>query len=317
MITIIFQLSILLAGFYRNQGVQETEPSDYIAGFDISSDDEYIVYSYLHEGKTSIRRYDFHKKEETVLISESNTHFYTRPSYSPSENEVIFIDRYNDSLTDTNLLIIGVDGTIRRIPQHVKGFITDAIFSRYSKEILYIMATEYTSYSPIGIKAFHKFDLYSTDRSGSNTRKITQLNAYTMNGICELDSTSVALFLINGKHNGIFYLSKNNGKIHRVSPANDPRIREIVSNNGRPSYSNPSLCLATNDLAFINIYELFVMSMENRQARSLHFSDRQIQDVKILNSGKKIIFTKNNLPVFHILNIEDKNVEVLDLEKVR
>src|SRR5690554_709244 len=133
---------------------------DEIRGFDISKNDEYLIYSYKDSmSNTFIKRYSFLTKNDSVLIGPKKDLFYINPKYSPDGRKFLFIEYNIENLETSSLCLSDNNGSSVEYLIRGKGIITEAIFSEESDKIFFLMAKNYEVYSPTGIPDSHNYDI--------------------------------------------------------------------------------------------------------------------------------------------------------------
>lgn len=292
-----------------------------IRGFNLSNDNQHIYYSFVAEKQSSIRRYDMESGLDTVLLQSATDEFHTQPQLSPSQSHLAFIESNKNDFFDSKIVILDISTLEVEYLKVPKGILSDILYSEYSHQIYFLLAKEYEHYSPIGIDAAHRFDLYSINLNTKETAQLTQKGAYSMQNIVELDSLSISFFLVDEERQGIFEINIDSpNKIIEVIPQNDVRTNFYVyGKNEKPVYGHLAYEGETSTMALVCAYELFVMDRTEMVAKSVlvapesgHFADIHF----FHGDENKILFTKVKKPYFYVLNTSDSSVyefNVLDI----
>lgn len=190
---------LLIVGCHQNsKELFENEIQD----FDITPDGEHIVFSWKDDRKTSLYKVNIDGTNPR-LLSPKQDMLFENPSCSLDGQKIVFLASKLNSLT-SSIYTIGINGDSLMQITSGKTLIMEAVFSKNGESIYFTQANEYASYSPIGRKAPHDFDIYNIRL---NDKKISNLNAYSLSGISDVDSTRLLLSL-RDSDNGIFFMKK-------------------------------------------------------------------------------------------------------------
>lgn len=293
-----------------------------IRGFDLSNNNQYIYYSFVAEKQSSIRRYDFGSGMDTILLQSSTAKFHSQPQLSPSQSHLAFIESDKSDFFDSKIGIMDISTLEVEYLEVPNGIISDIVYSKYAQRIYFLLAEEYEHYSPIGVDAAHRFDLYSINLNTKETAQLTEVGAYSMHNLVELDSLNIALFMMDGDRQSTFEINIDDpSKINEVFPQNDVRTNFYVyGKNEKPVYGHLAYDSETNTKALVCAYELFVMDRTEMVAKSVLVAPQSghFADLQFFHGGEnKILFTKVKNPHFYILDMSDSSVNkfsVLDLK---
>lgn len=261
---------------------------DHIGNFDISPDDNWILFSYYKNGSASLYTIDIDGKRLTKIIKSDQGKMYMNPRFSSDGKSMLFIKYLNSKFEKSTLCISKIDGTEVRELTDGSEIITEAIFSKDGKEILYCKAREYASHSPIGVKNAHNFDVYSINIFSKQERRLTNLDAYKVNSISEIDTTYVLLYIYADENSGMYSFEKRNPSLmKKIVPVNIPREENLFSN---PAYSSSGI------MVFTAPYELYSMRLEDRKAKLIYDSkgDSPIQTIRLFKTKPLVIFKKES-----------------------
>lgn len=278
-----------------------------IRGFDISKNDEFLIYSYVDSvDNTFIKRYNFMTKKDSILIGPKKDLFYTNPKYAPDGKKFVFIEYNIKNLKTSSLCFSDNEGASIEYLIEGKGIITEAVFSEEGDKIFFLMAGNYESYSPLGVQDSHNYDIYSFDISERKITKISNINSYKLAQLSIFDMDSLLVYEFAGTSGGMFIFDLNSKKMKKIVPKNDPR-------NDVSLYDTPIYSKKFNVMAFIAPYQIYTMDYTTKMAE-LVFDNRgyeHISHISFLNTEKRILFVKKNMPCFYSINLENHNTEQL------
>ncbi|MBL4707635.1 MAG: hypothetical protein JKY48_04255 [Flavobacteriales bacterium] len=288
----------------------QSPQSSSISGFDVSVDEESILFSLNQGGDTRILEMNIENGDQTVIKdSEINT-FYSNPRYSLDGDAIVFIEYDKKDLQNSLLCIAQSNGANSQYLVEGKGIISEAIFSEFKNELLFCKANEYSKSSPIGVKAAHGYDIYSFNLSNDSITKLSDLNAYSLHQIFEIDTSNILLHLGSGKDGGLMLFNKEEpDKLQKIVPKSNPR-KEVNDLFDTPIYSK-----RLNKMAFIAPYQLYIMDMDSKEA-SLLFDNRggaHVDYINFLEKKKKVIFVIKNDPNFYTINLDGSGLEKIEV----
>lgn len=250
---------------------------------------------------------------DTVLLESPTDKFHTDPQLSRGGDKLAFIESNKNDFFDSKIGVIDISTLEVEYFLVPNGIISSIMYSTFSEEIYFLLAQEYGHYSPIGVDAAHRFDLYSINLNTKKTQRLTNEEAYGMYNLVELDSLHIAFFMREDKREGIFEIQTNiPNELTKVAPKNDARTNFYVyGKNGRPVYDHLAYDSENNRMALVCAYELFVMDRNERVAKSIMVSPESghFADLQFFNKGEnKIMFTKVKKPDFYVFDISDSSV---------
>ncbi len=288
---------------------QVKEQKTSIRGFDLSQDDERILYSLLQAGTTRIYELSLTTNNMRVLITAGENKFLSNPRYSPNGKKILFIEYDKLDMQSSTLCISNSDGTSVEQLVEGRGIISEAIFSEFGDEIFFTSANEYSKSSPIGIKAPHGYDIYSISLGSKELKKLSQLNAYGLHHLFELDSNSLLLHKGAGKDGGMMLFEKKRPQdLTRIVPENDPR-------NDPSLYDTPVHSSRLNKMVFIAPYQLYIMDVESRHANLLYDNRGRahIQYVSFFNQNDRVLFSIKGRPYLYSIGLDGKELVEIDV----
>lgn len=286
------------------------QPYSEIRGFDISKNDEYLIYSLKDNlGNTSIKKYNFLSGKDTILISSKENNFYTNPKFSPDGEKFVFIKYDKKDLKSSSLCVSENDGKTYEYLIKDAGIITEAIFSEEGDQLFFLMAKTFESFSPIGIADTHDFDIYSYDFITEETIRISKIDAYKLEYLSLFDRNNLMFFKYEGTNGGMFLFNLEQKMIkERIVPKNNPRGDASL-------YYNPAYSDSFQQLAFTAPYQIYAMNWNTKFAE-LVFDNRgheQINHIAFFHGKNKILFVKNNVSNFYVIDLKDNSTIQLNL----
>jgi len=259
---------------------------------------------------------------DTILLQSATDQFHTQPQLSPSQSHLTFIESNKNDFFDSKIGIMDISTLEVEYLKVPKGILSDILYSEYSRRFYFLLAKEYEHYSPIGVDAAHRFDLYYINLNTKETVQLTEKSAYNMHNLVELDSLSISFFMADEGSQGIYEINIDSpNKIMEVVPQNDVRTNFYVyGKNAKPVYGHLAYDSETGTMALVCAYELFVMDRTERVAKSALVAPESghFADIRFFHGGEnKILFTKVKNPSFFVLDISDSSVSkfnVLDIK---
>jgi hypothetical protein len=281
-----------------------------IFDFDISPDDRNIVFSLSDGRNVSLFSMKIDGDSTKLLLHSNDSISYSGVSYSGDGSSILFIKSYSDKILKSSLCTAQRDGSNVRTQLMVNEIITEAIFSKNGKEIIFCKANQFDNYSPLARKSPHGFDIFSYGISTRTVKKITSLNAYNILHISEIDSTHLLFRVEAAQESAIYMVVKEHPEdLIRILPTN--RLREDYQ------YSNPVFNQNANVLIFTAPYELYSMNMTDKIASLIYDAKglSPIQIVRTFNKEKKVLFRESHeKKIIHILDLVSKNDELINVE---
>ncbi|MCO6499857.1 MAG: hypothetical protein J5I47_05695 [Vicingus serpentipes] len=275
-----------------------------IRGFDISLDDKSILFSLVENNNTSLQEKSINDGLIKTIIKSNKNKFYANPRYSLDLQKVVFIEYDKSDMQNSSLCVVKIDGTNKQYLIKNQGIVSEAIFSRYGNEILFTKANEYTKSSPIGVNAAHDFDIYSINLASNEVTKLSNMNAYSIHQLFEVDSNHLLFYTFDPEKGGMMLFNRDYPEeIKRIVPVNNPRGDAAM-------YDSPIYSEKFNMLAFIAPYELFLMDKENKIAKSLFKSKAShIDYISFFHNEEKIMFVINGDPNFYTINLDGNGLK--------
>lgn len=269
--------------------------------FDVSKDDSLVVFSVYHKSGASIygMSIDGSQLKEVVLATRDSSFF--NPKYSHDGKQMLFIGSAHANSDYHDIYIADADGTHRKkLTQNQKN-ISEAVFSKCADEIYYIQSAEFGKSSPLGKNQLHGTDVYSLKIADGSMKKITDLYAYAIFRVSEIDCEHLLIDVPYTPSGEMNMISKSNPKnLISINPVNDPR--KNISFYSELLYSEKY-----DWFAFQAPYEIYTMPLKTKIAKLVTKSDQQIGSVSFLNKQKKILYTLNNETSFYMVNFDGTN----------
>lgn len=184
-LVLVLVLGTIYFLFNRNAQITNTPPKQISAGllgnFDVSSDDQYIVFPYRKNGENNIYLSKIDGTEVKVI---NNTNDGVWPKFSPDNKRIVFLTyskEGNEGISHINL--VNLDRLEYRKIDIKDYYVSEAIFDLTGEKIYFLGAASIKKYSPIAKEAPHDFDIYSTDLNNSKITNITNKKYYSMKNL--------------------------------------------------------------------------------------------------------------------------------------
>jgi|GEM_PF-1328536 len=221
--------------------------------FAISDNGNKIVYSWVKDGCGSIYEANIDGSKPQVLLESSNDMSFINPRVSWSGSKVVFIGSKRANVT-SSVWEMNMDGSgLKRLTDTLR-IRTEAIFSPAEDTVFFCQANDYESYSPIGRRAAHNYDIYSLALANGNIEKLTNLDSYGLFYISNLSNDQI-LFSSTDQNEGLFILHRFKGdSIRKIIPKNKGD-RDFLS------YSSP-VTIDSNLIACCSYYELLLIDLK-------------------------------------------------------
>lgn len=298
--------TILLINSCQSKQTQKNSMGD----FDISKDDNHIIFSFFSINKgSSIYTSNIDGTGIKQLIKSDEYKSYFNPKYSPDGKKIVFLECERGDVNNAIICIAESDGSsIERLTAGNE-IITEVIFSDYGNDIIYCKANEYEKYSPLGKKQAHDFDIYSVDILTKEITKLSNLKSYGVYKISEIDSSNILMHMSAGPDGGMFLFTKDTpNDLRRIIPINNPRGDASL-------YYTPLYSKQYNLMAFIAPYELYTMDMESRKAKLLYDNKgySHIEYICFYNTQRKILFSKKGETSLNSISLDGtglKNIPI-------
>lgn len=264
-------------------GCQTAEiEEDKLGNFDISPDVKTIVFSYYKKGISSIYTANIDGSNVRLLLSQTDSSF-VNPAFSPDGNRIIYI-KHKKGIWSGLLSMADLNGKSRQTLIKQPGLITEAVFLTDSR-IVFCLANEYDSYSPLANKDAHGFDLYALNVTNKSIVKLSKLDAFGLNQLARKDSSHLLIHIEGSmEDSGVYMFSMNQkNSLRRIRPKNDPR-------DG--IYYNSSYNSNSKSLVLVAPYEIYTMHLDSMIAKVMYESDSHIQNIKFADE-KLVFFSKH------------------------
>jgi hypothetical protein len=292
-----------------NNEVRDDPNKFNIGSFDVSENDQTLIFSLYHQGEVGIYQIDTNGKGFKQILTPTKDSLFFNPQYALANTKIVFIGKSKDTSSNTNVYIANADGSDRERVTDGKEMITEAIYSKCDNKIYYVKANTFGHYSPIASDTPHGMDVYSIDLKSRDIDNVTHLNEYGLFSLSEFDCNNLLFYIPVQEKGGMILFPKDRKSIFsRINPANNPR--EDLSMYYTSVYS-----AKYNVLAFIAPYEIYMMDMKSKIAK-LVFSNvgaTQINDVKILHNTKQLVFTPEGEAGFKITNFNKTGLRTINL----
>lgn len=287
-IILLLIVSLIINSCGKKQDIENS-----LGAFDISKNDKKILFSYIKNNASSIYSMDIDGKNIKLIIESKNGKSYTNPRYSNDNKKILFIESSLADKKNSTLCIANTDGNNRVKLTSNLNTITEAFFrDNNDNEIIFCRANEYKNYSPIGRKMPHNFDIYALNIKSKQIVKLTNLKAYSINYIKEIEKKVV--FQLNSQlYNGIFALPNNNSNVFPLIP----------TSQDKQQYSDFLFLPETKEIIYIQSYDLYKMDTVKKEASILFTSNLGIISLmrKFNNSNTILCSIQNDINKLHII----------------
>ncbi len=250
-----FALFITTISFAQNGNVQTGNLSP---GFDISPDGKSMALA-ISNGPISTL-YIFSLTENKLVQLTDKKGYYSKPSFSPGGNKILFLSKNLDAET-SDLCVIDINTQIVTKLTDGKIYVTEGIFMPNGNEILYCGAGTITNYSPLARKAPHDIDIYSIKVDGGPSKKITHFSAYEFSNLSpnQRGDTVLCKMIVKGVE-GIYLLSLADTVKTKIEAVNNPRP-EI----GENFYGSPSWAKDNKQISFTAPYQVYTLNLADKK----------------------------------------------------
>ncbi|MBM7420647.1 MULTISPECIES: hypothetical protein [Chryseobacterium] len=273
--------------------------------FDISVDENKIVYDYKVDSLNNIYLMDISTDESLPLLNKSGK--FSNPKFIYGAGKVVFINHINKP--EFWIYDIPSKKIIKKITV-TPGFIVDYFPSKFENKIYYIQASEFDSYSPIARKSFHDFDIYQLDLKSFQTEKLSNIHSYSMTEIGEINKDNLIVSMQGAKEeSGLFTIDKKTKitlqNLKKISIENDTLRNSTM-------YGNPVI-LSQNKILCSSSYQLVLLNLDKKEETQI-LPSTGYHYRTIRNIGDKIFYNQtdnsNNITYF---NLNDKKFNSINL----
>ncbi len=311
------RLLLLIVVLFNSCCKSETDING-LGYFDISKNDEFLLFSYFKNGISRIYLSNIDGTETRVLFEATGDTSFYNPKFSPNSDKIIFLANKKGSLFSC-VYISDINGKNRQCVLGKEGnqIITEATFSNTEKLIYFSTATSYKNYSPLGVPDFHDYFIYSYELKTLKVLELTEEKAYGIGCISEVDSSYLLMRLENGVESGIYSFHLKEHNFNLVVPKNNPR-------NDPSLYYLPALSEKYKFIVFTAPYELYLMDMETKDAKLIHGpkdGSGLITGIRFFHNEKRILFSKygrNGKLILMSVNFDGTNlneINILDINE--
>lgn len=281
-----FALLIATSSFGQKGNVQTGNLSPI---FDISPDNKSIALAISNGPISTI--YIFSLEEDKLVQLTDSKGYYSRPSFSPQGDKIIFLSKNLEAETSD---LCSIDINTRKIIKLTdsKTYVTEGVFMPTGNEILYCGAGIITNYSPLARKAPHDIDLYSIKIDGGPSKKLTNFNAYEFSDLSpNLKGDTILCKMIVKGVEGLYFLSLSDTVKTKIEAINNPRP-EI----GESFYGSPSYAKDYKQISFTAPYQIYTLNLSDKKCAEVWSSfgnEEQAMPIftKFNNTNEKLYFS--------------------------
>ncbi|KIO79008.1 hypothetical protein TH53_00115 [Pedobacter lusitanus] len=274
---------------------------DGLESFDVSPDGKSLIFTWNIGGKSCLFHSDIDGKNPKLLINSDKHISVYRPRFSPDGRKIVFVGGIPDTFNGA-IWIANISGDSLKQITDTSGIKTEAVFSNNGESIYFAQANEYASYSPLANRAAHDFDIYSVALNGGEVSKISDLKAYSLANISDVDSNRLILDM-KGTESGVFFYEKGKSVLNKVSFKND-------SLSYSKGYSNPIL-INKDNIICASYYVLVDIDMKIQQEKVILPSDNSSIRVIRYNKGLGRLFIQkgDKLNYIHSMNLDGSDLK--------
>ncbi|WP_165953102.1 TolB family protein [Pedobacter changchengzhani] len=273
--------------------------------FDISKDDEIIIFTWYYGSGATILRVDIDGKNLQPVSPFSKDSSYVNPKYNEKGTKLLYIGRKNGDVSNSSVYIADADGGNRYLLAKESGIIDEAFFSSCDDLIYYIKSREFGNSSPVARPQPHGSDVYSLNIRTGKSNQITNFDAYGLYRPSEYDCQSMILHMpLKGM---IKVPTDGSNKQYDINPINDPRKDTSL-------YGSPLFSKKNNILFFLAPYEMYTMKMKDRMAKLIIRDDDMINNFRLFNRQKKIIYTNYKENYFYTIDYNGKIIRKIEVD---
>lgn len=296
-------ISILFSRCSQEKGSRRFY-TDGFGTFDIKQGGDQLLFSFTIKGKSALYKSGIDTAKAKPFIAFKNDLSVFKPRYSPDGKKIVFISDTENS-QDFSLWMINVDGS--GLIHLAKGLITEGIFSFNNNYIYFTKAKVYERFSPLASKGTHDFDVYRIDLKDKRILKITNLNAYKLSNIIDLNEEKMILDMC--PEGTCIYNKATNSILTKISPVNN-KDRAI------DSYSTP--VLINHDLiSLVSYYELIGFNLSDRKEQLIFSTEgaHQFGTIRFLKEKNSLVFSYSGSDnVLYSVDLAGKGIRQITLQ---
>ena len=184
-VAFVLMQSLLVAcvpGQFIGKTARCTHPG--IQSIDVPSDDSVLLFSYCDKDRSYIATSGIFGGAVTVIRRAEDKAIIQKVVFTPDDKKIFFIER---SSRDRSV-VRSMDADGSNLQSVTSGGpstnnVLDIVISPDGQRIYYINAAVFRSYSPVAAARPHDVDFYSMKLDGSDIRKLTNMHAYSLNGL--------------------------------------------------------------------------------------------------------------------------------------
>ncbi|WP_316841952.1 hypothetical protein [Pedobacter gandavensis] len=275
----VFFFAFLAGCVSKNNEIEVNKLLD----FDISPNGQSIVFSWLKENSKATvyqANIDGTEPHEIVHLSDSLSSYL--PRYSHDGDKIVLVRRKFGAI-NSSIWITDANG-LKQITDS-NSLVVEAIFSHDDVNLYFSKANDYDSYSPLASKAAHGFDIYLFDLFKKESVKVSNLNAYSLYNITDLNNNEMLLSM-HHKNDGVFIYRKSKNVFERIVASNG------VGNTS--GYSNPVVVDSVN-IVCSSYYELVDFNTESKTEKQILASTgTHFKIIRFNRKLRKIFFQKRD-----------------------
>lgn len=246
----------------------------------LSADGAKIIFSWVNNGQASVYQANIDGAEPKILAESEAGISFLNPKVSTSGNKIVFVG-FEEGAVNSSVWMINKDGSGKKQLTDNKAIRTEAMFSLSEDSVFFCQANDYKSYSAIGRRAAHSYDIYSLSMANQVVDKITNLASYGLYYITNFSNNEIIFNSIDTEE-GLFIFSKSGDSIRRIIPRNKGD-RDMLS------YSNPVVIDSTL-IACSSYYELLLIDLKTGEEKEIGRSPSGEFRSLCFNKGDKRLY---------------------------
>ncbi|MDR2228487.1 MAG: hypothetical protein LBE39_03365 [Flavobacteriaceae bacterium] len=289
--------------------IENKKKESHLNGFDISPDAENIVFSYKKDSLYRIYTKSINDGKKSVIFEGSGN--YVNPKYVNNGKTIVALYYpYNTLIPEFHFYNLATHKLSKKIKLG-EGFISDYILST-SNKMFYLQAKTFQSYSPIVPKAYHDFDIYELDLVTLEYKRISNLKAYSMQEILNMEGDSL-LVSMQGKYSdesGLFFVNKvssmkEEGILNKIWIKNDTLRNSTM-------YANPVI-LPNNQILCASSYQMVMLDLKSNKEFPVLPSNGYHYNI-IRNVNNLVFYQRSDrTDDIYFFNLKDKNINLIKI----